>query len=263
MIKFIIILAAWTGTGLAMAEASILFSERLESAHDTLLEDRRAAFTSLSDPFGVPQVARRVLEQSTDAVRAGTPWKRNIIATVFWVGELPTENNPVPNVMSAWDMDWQGSYGGYDHPEDRHGYAPAAFVPQLNPFYVALPYNDIGKDGRLRPEASEVIPWFWQNYRGDNVSVCKGRWLAIHHKGRICYAQWEDVGPFEVDHFQYVFGSEAPRPNRNRSAGIDLSPAIRDFLKLRSGDAVEWRFVESYEVPAGPWKSWAAPVGDR
>jgi len=253
----------WIVAGLSGANASVLFADRLDAAHEGLLENRRNALSSLSDPFGVPMVARKVVEQSADKLRANTPWKRNVIATVFWVGELPTENNPTPNVKSAWDQSWQASFGGYDHPGERNGYAPAAFAPRLNPFYVALPYNDIGKDGRHRPEASEVIPWFWQSYRGDTVSVCKGRWLAIHQGGRVCYAQWEDVGPFEVDHFEYVFGNEAPRPNRNHAAGIDLSPAVRDFLKLRSGVPVEWRFVESYEVPSGPWKTWGGPASAR
>src|SRR5438105_1203023 len=27
----------------------------------------------------------------------GYPWKRQIVTTVFWIGEKPTENNPVPN----------------------------------------------------------------------------------------------------------------------------------------------------------------------
>lgn len=242
------------------ASGSLHFHDRLEAAHDELLEDRRSAFAGLSDPFGVPQMARKVIEQSVDSLRPMTPWKRNVMATVFWIGELPTQNNPTPNVKSAWDQNWQGSFGGVDHPDQRDGYAPAGFVPRLNPFYIALPYNDIGPDGRHRPEASEVIPWFWQSYRGDNVSVCKGRWLAIHHRGRVCYAQWEDVGPFEVDHFQYVFGSEPPRPNRNRAAGIDLSPAVRDYLEFRSGDPVEWRFIEEYEVPTGPWKLWGDPA---
>ena len=127
----------------------------------------------------------------------------------------------------------------------------------LNPFYVALPYNDVAKGGVHRPEASQVIPWFWESYRGDGISVCKGRWLAIHHGGKVCFAQWEDVGPFEVDHWQYVFGKESPRGNRNQSAGIDLSPAVRDFLNLRSGETVEWRFANDQEVPRGPWKNWS------
>jgi len=247
-----IVSAALMGTA-----AAARLSDRLAGIHESFLNDRRQALPSLSDPFGVPAAARIVIEPSRDALRDSLPWKRNVVATVFWVGELPTENNPTPNNMSAWDQNWQENFGGYDHPERRNGLLPVDFTPHLNPFYIALPYNDVAKGGVHRPEASEVIPWFWESYRGDGISVCKGRWIAIHHDGRVCYAQWEDVGPFEVDHWQYVFGNEAPRPNRNKGAGIDLSPAVRDFLKLRSGAKVEWRFVDERDVPHGPWRDWA------
>jgi hypothetical protein len=153
-------------------------------------------------------------------------------------------------------MNWQENFGGYDDPDRRKGYLPAGFVPKLNPFYIALPYNDVMRGGHHRPEASEVIPWFWRDYRGEGISVCKGRWIAIHREGKVCYAQWEDVGPFEVDHWQYVFGNEEPRGNRNNAAGIDLSPAVRDFLGFRSGERVQWRFVEARDVPEGPWAGW-------
>ncbi len=252
----------WIITGFASAALlgnamGARLSERLSSVHEGFLEDRREALPGLSDPFGVPEAAKVVIESPKTKFRSAFDWKRNVIATVFWVGELPTENNPTPNVMSAWDQNWQSNFGGYDQPDKRNGYLPEGFTPALNPFYIALPYNDVAKGGVHRPEASEVIPWFWESYRGDGISVCKGRWVAIHHEGRVCFAQWEDVGPFEVDHWQYVFGKESPRANRNQSAGIDLSPAVRDFLKLRSGAAVEWRFAEEREVPAGPWKNWA------
>lgn len=231
-------------------------SDRLSEVHLKFLEGRREVLPSLSDPYGVPQAARVVIENSMDRVKASSAWKRNITATVFWVGEQPTQNNPTPNVMSAWDQNWQENFGGYDGPERRDGYLPANFTPQQNPFYIALPYNDVAKGGMHRPEASQVIPWFWESYRGDGISVCKGRWVAVHHAGRVCYAQWEDVGPFETDHWQYVFGNESPRGNRNNSAGIDLSPAVRDFLQLRSGETVEWRFAADCEVPRGPWRHW-------
>lgn len=231
-------------------------SERLAAAHADLLEDRRAALPGLSDPFGVPAAARIVVEDPREAFRRATGWKRDVVATVFWVGEQPTANNPVPNTVSAWDANWQENFGGYDHPTERNGWLPRGFLPSLNPFYVALPYNDLARGGGHRPEAAEVIPWFWQDYRGDGISVCKGRWVAIHHRGRICYAQWEDVGPFEIDHWQYVFGDEAPRSNRNGDAGIDLSPAVRDVLGLRSGERVQWRFVDARQVPPGPWRDW-------
>ena len=252
----------WVMTGIASASLvgsanAARLSDRLSSAHEGLLEDRRSALPSLSDPFGVPETARVVMERPRDGFRSAAAWKRNVVATFFWVGELPTQNNPTPNTMSAWDQNWQANFGGYDSPDRRDGYLPADFTPHLNPFYVALPYNDVAKGGVHRPEASTVIPWFWESYRGDGISVCKGRWIAIHHEGKICYAQWEDVGPFEVDHWQYVFGTEDPRPNRNQAAGIDLSPAARDYLNLRSGATVEWRFASDHEIPTGPWTRWS------
>ena len=39
----------------------------------------------------------------------------------------------------------------------------------------------------------------------------------------------------------------------NHGAGIDVSPALRDYLGLRSLDLVDWRFVEQAEVPTLPW----------
>ncbi|MDE0834788.1 MAG: hypothetical protein OSA84_00370 [Akkermansiaceae bacterium] len=253
---------------LAGGATAARLADRLDAVHEDFLDDRREVLSSLSDPFGVPAAARVVLEDPAAKFRRGAAWKRNVVTTVFWIGERPTENNPTPNNKSAWDQNWQQNYGGYDDPNSRAGYLPRGFTPGLNPFYVALPYNDIGKDFRHRPEAARVIPWFWERYQGDGISVCKGRWLAIHHKGKICYAQWEDVGPFETDHCQYVFGNENARKNRNQGAGLDVSPAVRDFLEMGSGQRVEWKFVEDYEVPRGPWKfspfaPAAAPVSHR
>lgn len=233
-----------------------VLTERLAQAHEAFLDDRRENLIALSDPFRIAPAAKIVAEQPKSSFQSRHAWKRNVMATVFWVGEQPTENNPTPNHKSAWDVNWESNFGGYDHPRERNGLLPFGFVPKLNPFYIALPYNDVAPGGIHKPEASEVIPWFWEKYQGDGISVCKGRWVAIHHSGRVCYAQWEDVGPFEVDHWQYVFGPEAPRPNRNKNAGIDLSPAVRDFLGMRGNATVEWRFVEDHEVPTGPWQSW-------
>jgi hypothetical protein len=232
-------------------------TDRLEAVHEAFLDDRRDALPELSDPFAVPAVAKRVMESPRDPFQSSEHWRRAIVATVFWVGELPTQNNPTPNNKSAWDQNWQQNFGGYDDPDRRSGWGPAGFTPQLNPFYVALPYNDVARGGKHQDEAKSVIPWFWQEYRGDGISVCKGRWVAIHLRGKICYAQWEDVGPFEVDHWQYVFGSERPRANRNKAAGIDVSPAVRDFLQMKSGERVEWRFLDEYQVPHGPWLDWS------
>jgi hypothetical protein len=201
---------------------------------------------------------RSVNGSSSFACREG--WKVNITTTVFWVGEQASVNNPVANDKSAWDGGWRSSYGGYDNPnpEARVNFVPLNFLPRQNPFYVALPYNDVDNHHTKR-EAAQVIPWFRSSFVRDGQSVCKGRWVAIRHGNRVCYAQWEDVGPFATDHWQYVFGNERPRPNRNRDAGLDVSPAVRDYLSLGGLDVCDWKFVDFRSIPAGPW----AKYGDN
>ena len=125
------------------------------------------------------------------------PWKLNITSTAFWIGEQPGQNNPVPNDVSSWDMNWVANYGGYDDPDPMKRIAshstgdfrPKSFVPKLNPFYIALPYNDKQRNG-YRPEASKVIPWFHRVKKNDGSSTLKGRWLQVYSNNRSCYAQW-------------------------------------------------------------------------
>jgi hypothetical protein len=185
------------------------------------------------------------------------PWKTNIVTTVFWVGEQAGPNNPVPNVRSSWDLNWTGNYGGFDNPEPsaRRNFLPVAFIPRQNPFYCALPYNDV-THGQFKPEARLVIPWFKDNYTAPGQSVCWHHWVAIRKGNRTCYAQWEDCGPFRTDHFQYVFGNERPKPNLNRGAGLDVSPAVRDYLGLQPTDVTDWQFIDVRDVPPGPWRSY-------
>lgn len=176
------------------------------------------------------------------------PWKSNIVTTVFSIGERGGSNG-----SSAWDADWQRHYGGVDetNPKARSGFCPS-FSPKLNPFYVALPYNDIIR-GTTKPEARAVIPWFRTTFEREGGSVCKDRWVAVRKGNRTCYAQWSDCGPFHSDHYQYVFGNERPKPNRNQGAGLCVSPAVRDYLGVANTDVTDWKFVEFRDVPGGPW----------
>ena len=87
-------------------------------------------------------------------------------------------------------------------------------------------------------------------------TVLKGRWVQIFYNKRSCYAQWEDCGPWVTDDWQYVFGNKPPMATQNGSAGIDLSPSIRDYLGADSGTKLHWRFVEDSQVPYGPWKKY-------
>jgi hypothetical protein len=207
-------------------------------------------------------LARMTAPESPTLPREGLlkyPWKTNIVATVFWVGEQPTENNPVPNTGSSWDPQWMKTFGGFDDPEisARHAsYRPASFVPKLNPFYVALPYNDCVNYKTTKEEAAKVIPWFKDTFVRQGKSVCHNRWIAIRYNEKTCYAQWSDCGPFVTTDADYVFGDARPSNTKNDGAGIDLAPSVRDYLGFRSGNHCDWRFVEEDEVPDGPWKDY-------
>lgn len=199
---------------------------------------------------GPPVISRNALSGGPGRYR----WKRDIVTTIFWVGERPGGHNPVPNLRSSWDRYWSYNYGGYDNPDAaaRRNFIPANFVPRQNPFYFALPYNDVER-GHTKREASRVIPWFNQAFVRNGETVLKDRWIAVQHGNKVCYAQWEDCGPFRTDDWRYVFGDERPRPNLNQGAGLDVSPAVRDYLGLGVKDACDWKFVEFREVPRGPW----------
>lgn len=186
------------------------------------------------------------------------PWKKDIVATIFWIGEAraPEVQSPA-NDKSSWDTKWQESYGGYDDPDPNNrtwDFCPRGFAPKQNPFYIALPYNDSESWNMTKPTAKRVVPWFSETFRQSGKSVLKGRWVAIRHGARLCFAQWEDVGPFLTDDWAYVFGDARPANTENKGAGIDVSPAVRDYLGLRSGGKVDWRFVEIEEVSGGPWR---------
>ncbi len=185
------------------------------------------------------------------------PYKTDIVTTCFWVGDGPSGYNAMDNVKSAWDPRWVESFGGVDAPVQRTASVgkpgsvslPTTFVPRQNPYYVALPFNDL----KFPDIARKLIPW-WNDsaYKSNpNKSQCQGRWIKIYYQGHICYAQWQDVGPYRVDHYGYVFGNE--RPMIASQAGLDVSPAVRDYLGLNGLNKTTWRFVDSNEVPLGPW----------
>ena len=176
-------------------------------------------------------------------------WHDNIASTIFWVGEAADGSNAyISNSPSAWDGNWQTHYGGVDDPANRNGYHPTAFTPKENPFYVALPYNDLDTNGNRKASASSCPN------TGNSISWCKNAWVKITKGSKTAYAQWQDVGPIQEDDTAYVFGSAAPKNTWGAKAGIDLSPALKTYLGLSDVDRVGWGFVSAGAVPSGPWR---------
>ncbi len=246
---FVIFLSLAAGTMTVLAQSGSPYESSADFAKYAM-KLREQALLKVEPMVQIPTSSRA-------SVPSRFPWKTDIVTTVFWVGEQAGGNNPVPNFKSSWDANWQTSYGGFDTPDtsSRRNYIPVAFTPRQNPFYFALPYNDV-THGQTKPEAPLVIPWFKQFYGGPGQSVCQHRWISIRKGNRTCFAQWEDCGPFRTDHFQYVFGGERPKPNLNHGAGLDVSPAVRDYLGLQPTDVTDWQFVDVRDIPPGPWRSY-------
>lgn len=180
------------------------------------------------------------------------PVHSNIIASMFYVGEPGTNDNGfIPNRASTWDEQWEAHYGGVDDPSHRNGWLPR-FTPRQNPFYVALPYSDLDDNGQRKASASAV---YWtEPQAAGGASWVKDRWVEVCYRQMCAYGQWEDAGPFGEDDMRYVFGRAAPANTEGIKAGIDVSPALNDYLRINGDARVNWRFVDSPAVPAGPWR---------
>lgn len=176
-----------------------------------------------------------LLSDSNSSTYTNYPLHENISVTLFWVGEkASSENNFISNAQSAWDDKWK------EHSINE------------NSFYFALPYNDF-ENGNRKTNSKEIY-WYREKDWNSSESVCKNQWIKITKGNLIAYAQWEDVGPFGEDDFNYVFGNNSPKSEINNHAGLDVSPAIHDYLNLQDVDLVSWQFVNSSDVPEGPWK---------
>src|SRR5258707_5013495 len=88
-------------------------------------------------------------EHSASVTEGRYPWKRNIVTTVFWIGERPSRNNPVPNRRSSWDKDWTRNYGGFYDPNTPHRskYNPGKITPPPKPVLFAPPLNRQSRNG--------------------------------------------------------------------------------------------------------------------
>ena len=177
---------------------------------------------------------------------------KKTITTVFWVGEDATsENEYIDNHGSYWDQHWLKHFGGVDTPQRRNGYLPAGFTPKQNPFYIALPFAEVDRDGKIK-DAAKRIPGFGET----REPLTRNRWVEIRYKDKSCFAQWQDVGPMGEDDFDWVFGdAKKPKNAQGLKAGLDISPAAALYLGIEDSARTEWRFVDADKVPEGPWKA--------
>jgi peptidoglycan/LPS O-acetylase OafA/YrhL len=195
------------------------------------------------------------------------PWHTGIEATVFWIGAV-TRTTPGDDdgqsLASAWDSRWAEHYGGCDGSGTTGAacgsdvanrvapdFFPTTTVPQENPYYVGLPYNDLisSKSTDRHRLGWAADPGFAVRLFDRSVSFVKNRWVGVRGPRGTCYAQVEDVGPGVLDP-DYVLGTARPRS----VYGINLSPAVYRCVGLQpdaGSGTVAWRFVDAPEP--GPW----------
>jgi len=225
----------------------------------------------------VVSAPRTVLVANSPPAMSSYPIHTDITSTVFWIGEPKGNGSSESNALSAYDDDWEQHYGGYDNyqvvrrpPTYANG---LGFVPAENPFYLDLPYDDVNNASAFA-DRCQVVPWAGRYPAGDcdnqEFSYLKNRWVKIWRSvGGVrytAYGQVEDAGPYVYDDEAYVFGDDDARPQSKlaNNAGMDVSPALRDYLHFtgvdlsdqQNGDSnkVSWQFVDSGEVPPGPWR---------
>jgi hypothetical protein len=213
-----------------------------------------AAAGSYSSPSGTTSLSPDfVFANSSKKARVTYPWKTGIITTMFWIGEGSTPVSSTTNEKSSWDEEWLPKNSGSDSPYNRNSYASGNHASTLNPFYVALPFNDLAFPDKAR----RWLPagWYRRPKDGKQVSACKDRWVEIkNQRGDYCYAQWEDVGPLRYDHAEYVFGNERPIGLNDNHAGLDVSPAVAKYLGIDGTNRItSWRFVDDEDVVPGQW----------
>ncbi len=193
-------------------------------------------------------------ETAFSRVLKKAPIHKDILTTIFWVGERAKPRSGwSSNLDSAWDMRWKENFGGLDSPVYRTGFFPSKFRPKQNPFYIALPFNDISNPEHL--DSCPILQYFKAKKTSRSSSICKNRWIEIIYDGKSCYGQWQDVGPIYTDDYEYVFLGQKPKAHDKEMAGLDISPAIRDYLSIKSKSRSTWRFVDESEVSEGPWKT--------
>lgn len=195
-----------------------------------------------------------VIEPIPTTSASATPIKMKAAkATVFWVGEAASEENGwIQNTDSVYQ--W-----GSNHWLKHHGCADTEKKPcdgKENSFYVAVPATDM-KDEEANPKVRKAMPAAWLVGATTQESSMKNRWVVVRANGKIGYGQIQDAGPFGEEDVEWVFGSATkPKSKENSYAGLDVSPALANYLGVSGVFDAEFAIViDAKDVPPGPWKT--------
>ena len=199
-------------------------------------------------------VAEALLRRRTDEFKS-------TMTTLFWVGEPSDADNAfIANDVSYWDKEWQLSYGGVDDPLHRNGYCLLISGPRRIPFMWRCRSASLNQlEAIILSPTLKMSPGTSRYFPPPEKSR-----VEIKLGDRTCYAQWQDVGPGEVDDFAFVFGdAKNPRNSFDAKAGLDVSPAEWHHLGMNNNEFTAWRFSNAADVPPGPWTEIVTTSGNN
>ncbi len=183
------------------------------------------------------------------------PWKTNIITTEFWIGEGSTPISSTTNVASSWDEDWRANNHGSDSPWNRNGYASGSHASTLNPFYVALPFNDLAFPDKARRWLPDG--WYLAARRMASRSP-PARTAGLRSRTRAATSASRS-GRMSGRYATTTRNTSSARSARSALATtMPVSTSHRPWRntlasRTKTARRPPWRFVDDEEVRPGAW----------
>ncbi len=229
--------------------------------NDQGLITREKTFTNQSQTVSFSKLN---LEES-ESLGSGLYFELKLIVNGEFKQKITTDSEST--LVANWHKNIVTTYfkPAYDEAGNELPVAFGNYLTEENPYYFALPYSP-GYNGKVYQNNGQVKDWWVEIYYSSEEA-----------KNNYVYAQWEDVGPWNVYDPYYVFGTNEDRPyaetgldmgwtgevRETNGAGLDISPAAISYLVGGTEDnpdkgkiKVNWRFIEEKEVPQdGPWWS--------
>ncbi len=237
-------------------EIEILLSVKEVESDQTLLDEKKTLTEDKSQQFIFKDLALEKIEKAVY-------FELKLVADGEYIITLDSKNK------ASFRADWKNNIitTYFDGSGGTNTWGES--LDKGNQYYFALPYRDFAfeVDGVDQENVGE-------DYYG--IKDVKNRWIEIYYpeEDRYVYAQWRDVGPWNIYDPHYVFEDERPYAEigidmgwlgyyrETNKAGLDVSPKVMKYL-IDQDDGEEpdkgkivtnWRLVDEEQVPDGPWQ---------
>ncbi|MFW6265976.1 MAG: hypothetical protein ACOC21_00260 [Halanaerobiales bacterium] len=240
-------------------DLDILLDIKSVENDQSILQDKKDLSGDKSQQF--------TFDLKLDEIDSAVYFELKLVADGEYISSIDTRDNASfraewkDNIVTTY-FDGAGEENSWSEPLDEG-----------NQFYFALPYRDFAFE--VKDLDQEDVENVEEDYYG--IKDVKNRWIEIKYEGTSVYAQWRDVGPWNIYDPHYVFEDNRPYAEmgidmgwqghyrETNHAGLDVSPEVMKYLidqedydsdeKPKEGKIkTSWRFVDEDEVPEGPWK---------